>query len=77
MTCPVVMLNCQLGLYKIFWKEEQGGNVSLAAIGMSREGERWFAPTNWSNVGLLKDSVESIARMELVIDHKDRNNVEY
>jgi hypothetical protein len=33
------------GLYKIYWVGENGS--SLASIGISRDGEQWFAPTNW------------------------------
>ena len=50
-TNPVVftgtdMDNCSLGLYEIFWKS---GGSSVAAIGMTYDGTRWFAPTNWCN----------------------------
>lgn len=73
MICPVEMLNCDLGLYKIHWKAEAGGKVSYASVGNSRNGERWFAPANWtSGSTLLKDYVSSIARMELVLNERDR-----
>lgn len=32
------------GLYEIFWKS---GGSSLAAVGRDRDGNAWFAPTNW------------------------------
>lgn len=33
-----------LGLYRIHWVS---GGTSLAAIGQTRDGGRWIAPTNW------------------------------
>jgi hypothetical protein len=61
------MLQCKLGLYKIYWTD---GGSSLAAIGNSREGERWLAPTNWINTNkvLLKDWVKQIDIMELLYE---------
>jgi len=60
-------LNCPLGLYKIFWKLEEGGGVSLAAVGNNREGRRWLAPVNWISQGaLLEDSIRNIEKMELI-----------
>lgn len=35
------------GLYLIYWKEEQGGGASLAAVGCDEEGKKWYHPTNW------------------------------
>lgn len=35
------------GLYRIVWKDKS--RHSLAAVGMLHNGERWFAPTNWSS----------------------------
>lgn len=32
------------GLYRVFWKT---GGSSLAAVGMTADGGRWLAPTNW------------------------------
>lgn len=32
------------GLYEIFWK---AGGSSLAAVGSTSGGLRWYAPTNW------------------------------
>lgn len=34
----------QHGIYRIFWKT---GGSSLASVGSDREGNRWFAATNW------------------------------
>lgn len=39
------------GLFKLFWKS---GGASLAAVGSDREGNRWFAPTNWIVVPSFK-----------------------
>lgn len=38
-------LNCDLGIYKIYWKS---GGSSVAAIGNDYEGNRWVAPANWT-----------------------------
>ncbi len=39
-----------LGLYKIFWKNKEGGGSSLAAVGQDSLGRLWFAPINWLTV---------------------------
>ena len=36
------------GLYRIVWKS---GGLSEAAIGSLHNGDRWFAPTNWTASG--------------------------
>ena len=36
----------RLGLYRIFWKE--GGRSSVASVGVTYDGTRWFAPANWT-----------------------------
>ncbi len=33
------------GVYIIFWKS---GGTSLASVGSTYDGTRWFAPTNWT-----------------------------
>lgn len=33
------------GLYRMHWKS---GGSSLAAVGVTHDGKRWFAPVNWS-----------------------------
>ena len=35
----------RLGLYKIHWKD---GGFSLASVGMTYDGTRWMAPSNWT-----------------------------
>ena len=35
------------GLYEIRWKD---GGKSLAAVGITANGRRWLAPTNWSSI---------------------------
>ena len=35
------------GLYRIHWRESNGGGSSLAAVGITRNGNRWLAPINW------------------------------
>lgn len=32
------------GIYRLWWKD---GGSSLAAVGITSDGKRWFAPTNW------------------------------
>lgn len=68
--CPVEMLNCDLGLYQVYWKS---GGSSFAAVGNHHNGDRWLAPTNWTcksgqNPGtLLKDYLTEIERMEKIV----------
>jgi len=33
------------GLYRLYWWSD--GSYSLASVGSTASGERWFAPTNW------------------------------
>ncbi len=35
----------QHGLYRLYWK---AGGSSLAAVGSTYNGVRWFAPANWT-----------------------------
>lgn len=35
------------GLYRVAWKS---GGSSLAAVGITANGTRWLAPTNWITV---------------------------
>lgn len=36
------------GLYRIFYKKIYGGGASLASVGSTHDGTRWFAPSNWT-----------------------------
>lgn len=36
--------NLKHGVYRIFWKS---GGISLASVGSTHDGTRWFAPCNW------------------------------
>jgi len=36
------------GLYRIFWKEAEGGGFSLAVVGSMYSGARWMACANWT-----------------------------
>ena len=38
------------GLYEITWKDTAGGGKSKAAVGLTANGDRWLAPTNWITV---------------------------
>lgn len=40
------------GLYRLFWVT---GGSSLAAVGINRQGDRWFAPVNWVSVSEESD----------------------
>ena len=51
------MDNCPLGLYEVFWKS---GGSSVATIGMTYDGTRWIAPSNWCNG---KEDGDPTARM--------------
>lgn len=60
------------GLYRIFWKESQGGKSSLAAVGSMHDGQRWIAPVNWTapiggnptGCGKIWQSVEKVELIE-------------
>jgi len=36
----------RLGVYRIYWKS---GGSSLASVGIMYNGDRWFAPANWTS----------------------------
>lgn len=38
-----------LGVYKIYWKKRHGGGHSLASVGQTYNGTRWYAPCNWTS----------------------------
>ena len=40
------------GLYRIWWSS---GGSSLAAVGMTHDGGRWIAPTNWQKPAAMTD----------------------
>lgn len=57
------------GLYRIFYKKIYGGGFSLASVGSTHDGTRWFAPSNW--VSTCKDMVAStnwkrVKKVELI-----------
>lgn len=54
------------GLFKVYWKTEEGGGVSLAAVGMSASGRRWFAPTNWLAPVWLDSQLAKIERVDVL-----------
>ncbi len=35
------------GVYFLRWKDSDGADGSVAAVGMYEDGTPWFAPTNW------------------------------
>lgn len=44
------------GLYKLWWKS---GGISLASVGLTHDGARWYAPTNWTSGDNEKPMVAS------------------
>jgi hypothetical protein len=63
---PEDVLKLKHGLYRVFWKPENGGGSSLAAIGSNFNGKRWIAPTNWIRVNDTHDSWHLVDRVELI-----------
>lgn len=54
----------RMGLYKIHWKS---GGSSLASIGITHDGGRWIAPTNWiSTAEINQDILDDIKKMEKI-----------
>lgn len=39
------MRHRELGVYRLFW---YSGGCSVAAVGMCKDGSRWYAPANWT-----------------------------
>jgi hypothetical protein len=39
------MRHRQLGVYRLLWKS---GGSSVASVGMTYDGTRWYAPANWT-----------------------------
>ncbi len=70
LTTESEMLDCPFAIYRVYWNEESGGGSSVAAIGGMHNGDRWIAPTNWTNelnpTGLLQDQVSKIEKMVLI-----------
>lgn len=52
-----------VGLYRLYWTN---GGFSLAAVGMAANGEMWYAPVNWCDVGLAQTTWELVAGWESV-----------
>jgi hypothetical protein len=51
------------GVYRVFWKTE---GSSLAAIGMTNDGDRWLAPVNWLSPACPFSGWDNIERLEPV-----------
>lgn len=47
---PMEVKALKHGLYRIYWKEGSGGGASVASVGSNSAGDRWLAPTNWTEV---------------------------
>lgn len=47
------------GLYRIFYKKKHGGGFSLASVGGTYDGTRWYAPCNWTTKSNSKPMVAS------------------
>ena len=59
----------KLGLYRIYWKS---GGASLAAVGQMANGDRWFAPVNWTssdNVMMASTAWRLVQSVELIEAH--------
>lgn len=59
------------GLYIIHWKDTTSGRPSLASVGMTYDGTRWYAPCNWTSSDNARPMVAStdwdiVARVVLV-----------
>jgi hypothetical protein len=57
-------LSLRNGLYRIYWKKNEGGGTSLAAIGILENGYRWIAPINWVHPSEIQDVWELIEEVE-------------
>lgn len=55
--------NLGMGLYRVFWKT---GGMSLAAIGVLPNGDRWLAPVNWAEPTKSQRVWRSITSVVLV-----------
>lgn len=62
----------KLGLYHIFWNSR---GSSLAAVGMTEDGNRWLAPINWVNPSEDPEVWGDVLRAEMidVAPHQDKN----
>lgn len=52
------------GIYRLWWKD---GGSSLAAVGITTDGKRWFAPTNWVRPDSNGAHWRDVRRAELVM----------
>lgn len=66
------------GVYRVFWKEECGGGMSVSALGMNENGDRWLAPANWLGYDLrnpgrcLWAAIDRVELIEARSDDKER-----
>ena len=55
------------GLYYVWW---DSGGCSLAALGSTKSGSRWLAPTNWINTsvqdGMTDGTIQGIYMMKRI-----------
>jgi len=66
------------GLYRIYWKEEDGGGASLASVGYTHDGSNWHAPCNWTSENNNSPMVastdwSSIEKAELILENDYEN----
>lgn len=53
-----------LGVYRVYWKS---GGSSLATIGMTFNGDRWIAPSNWTFPARVSKSIrKAILKVEKI-----------
>lgn len=51
------------GLYRVFWKS---GGSSLASVGITADGGKWLAPTNWVSPTTDQSAWEDIDRLQAI-----------
>ncbi|EPK1516738.1 hypothetical protein JRA67_002531 [Acinetobacter baumannii] len=52
------------GLYYIFWKE---GGWSYVSVGVTKDGGRWIAPTNWCEPALDQTIWKKVESVKLIV----------
>lgn len=68
------MRHQQLGVYRLFWKT---GGSSVASVGATYDGTRWYAPANWTTgsadaslASLVSTDWDCVERVELIEDYR-------
>lgn len=53
----------RVGIYRVFW---ESGGYSITSVGVTRNGGRWLAPTNWVAPTVEQDIWSGIIKVERV-----------